>query len=294
MGLIPLLLALALILPGEALAAGQRIALVIGNSDYPVRKLLNPVNDASDVATLLVTKLGFARDDVIVERDTNAEGQRRALARFEQKLKTAPGAVGFFYFAGHGAQIAGRNYLLPAKNAIRSGEDAKALGLRVTDVLDAMRDGGASLMIVVLDACRDDPFPGGSRGSRGLQRENPPNGSLIAYAAAAEGTADDDERQRNGVYTRFLLRRLVEPGLTLEQVFKRVRGDVRQATNGRQEPEVLLALEGEQDFYFLGVTPDPRADEESFWLQARQLGSSEAYESYLAKYPRGRYGTPTK
>ena len=199
----------------QALApvAERRVALVVGNAEYVRAPLVNPVNDAADLAAAL-RRLGF---DVIERRNRNPDELRRDLVEFQDKL--GPGAVGLFYFAGHGVQAGrgGRNYLLPVGVDYRRERDAEVFGLDAGSVLARMEESGASLSVVILDACRDSPLPpeGRTSGSRGLGRMEAPSGSLVAFATAPGSTADENPRGRNGLYTQYLLRAIEVPGLRL-------------------------------------------------------------------------------
>jgi formylglycine-generating enzyme required for sulfatase activity len=227
-------------------AAPKRVALVIGNADYMRDPLVNPINDAADLAAAL-RRLGF---DVIERRNRNADDLRKDLIEFQDRL--SPGAVGLFYFAGHGVQ-AGRgskNYLLPVGVDYRRERDAEVFGLEAGSVLARMEESGAGLSVVILDACRNSPLPPEARssGSRGLGRMEAPSGSLVAFATAPGSTADENRGGRNGLYTQYLLQAIETPGLRLEDVFKQVRREVERASNRKQSPEEISKLTS--DFYF--------------------------------------------
>jgi uncharacterized caspase-like protein len=231
---------LALGLPAAAQASPEkRVALVIGNGAYQQAPLANPVNDAADLSAAL-RRLGF---EVLERRNRNSEELKRDLIEFQDKL--GPGAVGLFYFAGHGVQAGrGQNYLLPVGVDYRRERDAELFGLEAGSVLRRMEESGTALSIVILDACRDSPLPAEARssGSRGLTRMEAPSGSLIAFATAPGSTADENRIGRNGLYTQFLLRAIETPGLRLEDVFQQVRRDVERASNRRQSPEEISKL----------------------------------------------------
>ncbi len=182
----------------------------------------------------------------------NPDELRRDLADFQDKLN--PGAIGVFYFAGHGVQVGrGLNYLLPVGVEYRRERDAELFGLEAGSVLRRMEESGAGLSLLILDACRDSPLPteGRSTKTRGLGRMEAPSGSLIAFATAPGSTADENPNRRNGLYTEHLLKHIETPGLRIEDVFKRVRVDVEGATNRRQSPEEISKLTG--DFFFRAV-----------------------------------------
>ncbi len=228
-------------------AAERRVALVIGNSSYTDKPLRNPANDAADLAAAL-KRMGF---EVMERKNRTADQLRGDLSDFQDKL--SPGAVGLFYFAGHGVQAGrGQNYLLPVGVTYKRERDAEAYGLEVGSVLRRMEDSGAALSLVILDACRDSPLPpeGRSTASRGLGRMEAPSGSMIAFATAPGSIADDNASGRNGLYTQHLLAAIEAPGVRLEDVFKRVRRGVEKDSNRRQSPEEIMKLTSDEPFYF--------------------------------------------
>ncbi|MBM3226254.1 MAG: hypothetical protein FJZ47_21020, partial [Candidatus Tectomicrobia bacterium] len=227
-----------------ALAQQRRTALVIGNAAYETSPLKNPVNDAADMAAAL-QRLGF---DVALVRDARLRNMEDAIEAFNQKLRR--GGVGLFYYAGHGLQVAGENYIVPLGAKINREQDVRFETVHVGRVLGGMEDAGNEVNIVILDACRDNPFARSFRSSsqRGLAVSQAVRGSLMAYATAPGKTAADGSA-RNGVYTQELLRHMTTPGLKVEDVFKRVRLAVEDVTNGQQTPWETTSLRG--DFYFV-------------------------------------------
>src|SRR5260370_793985 len=172
---------------------------------------------------------------------------KQPIREFGHKLKG--GAVGVFYYAGHGVQSKGRNYLIPVDADIQSETDVEDLGVDVNLVLGLMDEAGNGLNIVILDACRSNPFARSFRSAaNGLAQMSAPTGTLIAYATAPGSVASDGDG-RNGLYTSELLKQMKEPGIPIEIVFKRVGTRVSAATRGRQEPWIALSLRG--DFYFV-------------------------------------------
>jgi len=290
--LLSLLLLMWLLLPApsaSAQPAEKRVALVIGNSSYADKPLTNPANDAEDLAKAL-RRLGF---DVMERRNRNPDQMRRDLIEFQDKLST--GAVGLFYFAGHGVQAGrGLNYLLPVGVEYRRERDAEVFGLEAGSVLRRMEESGARLSLLILDACRDSPLPpeGRSSGSRGLGRMTAPSGSLIAFATAPGETADENRGARNGLYTTHLLAAIETPGLRIEDVFKQVRRDVERASNRRQSPEEISKLTS--DFYFANpfapVRPDNRERiEAEAWALCRGAATVVPCEDYLSGWPQGQF-----
>jgi len=244
-----LLLALALLLCGAAPiqaapSAERRIALVIGNAAYPAAPLKNPVNDARDMARAL-RSLGF---DVIARENASLAQMEGAVNEFWGKLKK--GGAGLFYFAGHGLQVNGRNYLVPVDARLEAEQDARYKCMDAGLVLGRMENAGNGLNIIILDACRNNPFARSWRSAdAGLAKMDAPKGSIIAYATAPDSVAADGE-DKNGLYTEKLLQAMRAPGQPVEQMFKRVRDEVMRATKDKQVPWESTSLRG--DFYFTG------------------------------------------
>ena len=235
-------------------SAGQRVALVVGNGGYDPNnapELPNPVNDARLMATSLESS-GF---EVRLVTDADQAAMKAAIKAFGKQLMQAGGdAVGLFYFAGHGIEDEGHNYLIPLGAEIESEVDFHTDAVLMDWVLARMERAGNRLNVVILDACRNNPFEGKRGASQGLAQMNAPSGTLIAYAAAPKQLADDGEGE-NSPYTAALAEALVVPGLKIEDVFKRVRVAVEEATNGKQTPWENSSLRG--DFYFVPKAEDP-------------------------------------
>jgi hypothetical protein len=220
----------------------KRVALVIGNSRYETSPLRNPVNDANLVAGTL-REMGF---DVIARTDVNLREMQSAVRDFSRKIHN--GSIGLFYYAGHGMQSAGRNFLIPIGAQIEAEGDVVLEALDLNSVLEQMGQAQNRLNIVILDACRNNPFTRSFRGgSQGLAQVNAPAGTFIAYATAPGQTASDGKGQ-NGLYTQELMANMRSPGLPIEEVFKRVRVQVRQKSNGLQVPWDASSLEGSFSF----------------------------------------------
>ena len=269
-----------------------RVALVIGNSAYKVGQLSNPVNDARDMRAAL-RGLGF---EVLGGEDLNRVQMLKAVREFGQKIRG--GGVGLFYFAGHGVQVNGRNYLIPIGAEITSEAEVEYESVEAGFVLAQMEEARNRLNIVVLDACRNNPFARSFRsGSRGLTvTRGAPSGTLIAYATAADDVASDGAG-RNGLFTQELLSNVRTPGLTLEQVFRRTRTSVKSKSNGKQVPYEYSSVEGE-DFYFIpptvGVAPPVSAPvtesgEQSLWREIKDSGDARDLQAYLEQYPNGEH-----
>jgi uncharacterized caspase-like protein len=237
-----LVIVLLLMQSTKVAALEHRVALVIGNSDYKSAPLKNPVNDVRAMATAL-GKLGF---EVLTGENLNRKAMLQKMRAFREKL--GPESVGLFYYAGHGIQVKGQNYLIPVDAAVRSEAEIDEESVNLTNLLDRLDEAKNPINIVILDACRDNPFARSFRSlSHGLAQVDAPNGTLIAYATAPGRTAADGDGA-NGLYTEEMLRVIKIPGLKVEDVLKRVRAGVVQRTKGLQTPWDASSLIG--DFYF--------------------------------------------
>jgi hypothetical protein len=221
----------------------QRFALVIGNSDYEIAPLRNTVNDAKDMAQTL-RDIGF---EVIYKENISKDDMKRNIRLFGEKIRN--GDVGLFYFAGHGLQVKGLNYLVPVDAKLNSEEEAEYECIEVGFILAQMESARNDMNIIILDACRNNPFARSFRSSsRGLAPINAPRGTLIAYATGP-GSVASDGNGRNGIYTQELLRNIRIPNLGIEEVFKRVRVSVLNLTQSKQTPWESSSLT--RDFYFV-------------------------------------------
>lgn len=222
---------------------GVRCALVVGNGAYRLSPLKNPIRDARDVSASL-RRLGFT---VIQKNNASLREMEATMNQFYATLKQ--GGIGLFYYAGHGIQVEGRNYLVPVDARIDSESDVKFECLDAGRVLGKMEDAGNAMNIVILDACRNNPFARSFRStSRGLARMDAPTGSILAYSTAP-GSVAADGSGRNSVYTKHLLQHMRTPGLDINTVFIKTRMDVIQETDGKQVPWESSSLTGL--FYFI-------------------------------------------
>jgi len=241
----------------QTLFAQEKYALVIGNSNYSgISRLNNPVNDANDMEAVL-KDLGFTVDKVV---DGNLEQIENSVMNLRRKLGASRNTYGFFFYAGHGVQANGENYIIPIEaNNILNETHLRQRAVSLQFILDSLNDAGNELNMIVLDACRDNPFGWSRSGSRGLTVvSRAPSGSIVMYATGADSVAEDGSG-RNGLFTSYLLTNLRTPGLSVFDVFDRTMDDVIRATNGKQHPELSLRYPGAARA-FLGsrpVEPDP-------------------------------------
>lgn len=266
----------------------RRIALVIGNGAYGSAPLANPVNDARDMAESL-RRCGFG-----VARLENATRNQMATALRDFGDQLLRGGVGLFYYAGHGMQVQGRNYLIPVNADIQREDEVPYQALDAEAVLAKMETARNRLNIVILDACRNNPFGRGSRsGVQGLAQMDAPKGTFIAFSTAP-GRVASDGTGRNGLYTRHLLANLATPGLKLEDLFKRVRTGVLKDSAEQQMPWDSSSLMG--DFFFqpsTGQIPasatDAAALELAFWNSIKDSTRKADFEAYLNRFPSGTF-----
>ncbi|KYH02847.1 caspase family protein, partial [Bradyrhizobium sp. DOA1] len=302
--LCPLLLAVVLLLGAQPALAGKRVALVLANSAYQhAPSLANPVNDGSVMAKTL-KEAGF---DVVDSRhDLSALETRRVLRDFADSTRDADIAV--VYYAGHGIEVEGSNYLIPVDAKLERDTDVYDEALSLDRILVAV-DPAKQLRLVILDACRDNPF--GKRMKRtvasrsfgrGLAQVEPssPN-TLIAYSAKAGFTAQDGDGV-NSPFTVALSKHLTTPGLDVRRAFGFVRDDVLKSTGNKQEPFVYGSLGGE-DVPLVPVkvaaaqaapVANPQADIRRDYELALQVGNKAAWDAFLAQHPDGFYASLAK
>ena len=279
--------------PDAAPISERRVALVVGNSHYSFSPLRNPVNDASSMAGAL-GDLGF---EVTLKLDANQKDLQRAIIDFGDALEE--GGVGLFYYAGHGIQSAGGNWMLPIDAEIGKPEHIEVEAVGVNRVLARMAGAHNRLNIVILDACRDNPYEEKFRTAttRGLAQMQAPSGTYIAYATAP-GSVAADGRGRNSTFTSALLEVMSVPELKLEDVFKRVRASVQTETDGAQVPWTSSSITG--DFYFRPPAAIAGEEEEearpdtgfgalelALWEATDKTNTARGYEDYLKRFPDG-------
>ena len=301
----PLFLVFALIFGAEPAFAGKRVALVIANSAYQhAPSLANPVNDGTVMARTL-KEAGF---DVVDSRhDLSALDTRRVLREFADATRGADIAV--VYYAGHGIEVEGSNYLIPVDAKLERDTDVYDEALSLDRVLVAVEP-AKQLRLVILDACRDNPFGKtmkrtvASRGiGRGLAQVEPtsPN-TLIAYSAKAGFTAQDGDGA-NSPFTVALSKHLTTPGLDVRRAFGFVRDEVLKSTANKQEPFVYGSLGGDDvplvPAKAVAAAPaaplaNPQADMRRDYELALQVGNKPAWEAFLAQHPDGFYANLAK
>ena len=278
-----------------------RVALVIGNGTYENFPLANPVNDALLMGETL-RLLGF---DVIERIDATQREMKLAIFELGDRLEAAgKDAVGLFFYAGHGVQVDGQNYLIPLNAEISKERHVAIEAVGASWVLSQMEFAGNRVNFVILDACRNNPLTRGFRSQlRGLARMNAPTGSLVAYSTGPGEVAVDGEGA-NSPYTLALSRVMQTPGLPAEKVFKLVRDAVREATNDEQTPWEESSMTG-ADFYFKPLTaaltlpaPTPTSlpaetagTDRLFWESIKDSENPETFRAYLRQYPNGTFSS---
>ena len=268
-------------LSAERALAERRVALVIGNSTYKNASLnlTNPKNDSTDVADVL-RKLEF---EVIHASDANKRELEMALQKFARVATDADSAL--FFYAGHAMQYQGRNYLMPIDAELEDEISLRYQMVAIDDVRNAL-DRANGVKIMILDACRNNPLAdrliksvsGLTRAvgqTRGLARVDKTQGMVVAYATAADDVAQDGSG-RNSPFTTALLKRLQEPGLEIEMMFRRIASDVNSKTNGKQRPETYISLLSE---YYLNQS------DRLAWERVKDSGDPAALKDFIARFP---------
>lgn len=284
------LLACSVLSPAHANEVGERVALVVGNSAYSAAPLDNPKNDASAMATLLADA-GFQVDRQL---DAGQADLRKAVALFGQQIRSDKVKFAIFYYAGHGMQLDWRNYLIPVDARVRSAEDVRKQSVDVSELLRYMQETKNKSFLVVLDACRDDPFAGAFRPTaKGLSQFDAPVGSLLAYSTAPGNVAMDGNGS-NGLYTSHLLREFSVKNARLEDAFKRVRLNVRVESGGKQIPWESTSLE--EDLYLFPAVAKKLTEAEqevlfekevSAWMRVKSATSPEPLVAFIREFPSG-------
>lgn len=293
-----LVLALSVFAATSAWSA-TRLALVIGNSHYAVGPLTNPTNDAALMADTL-TAVGFK---VTHMENLGYREMQRAVVGFARDLRAAgEDAVGLVYYAGHAVQADGENYMIPVDADLQDALDLQIQTLEASTLMSSLDRAGNRLNMVVLDACRNNPFPAVSRsGSRGLAKIDAPHGTLLAYSTSP-GDVAADGNGRNSPYTKALAKAIRTPGVPVEQLFKQVRIEVMEKTGNKQIPWESSSLTG--DFFFLDKAPEPppvaaapaaapsanaQAADIEFWKSIAASTDPSLFRGYMEAFPNGLF-----
>jgi len=276
---------------GEPIRVQKKLALVIGNAAYQnATPLKNPINDALAMSAEL-RRLGF---QVTEAKDLSLQNMDRVIDEFTGRLER--GDFGMFYFAGHGVQVQLENYLIPVDYREGSEADIKYTAYPAYRVRDKMDYSGARLRVLILDACRTNPFRGQRSGAPGLApMRSDAEGSYIAYAAADNQPAADNPRENNGLYTKHLIESLRAPGLHLKEIFEQAKKAVFTASGRKQQPYTYDGIVGR--YYFTAPAPaaapapagvDPVAIEMEYW-KSLDRNDAESLDGYLTRYPNGQF-----
>ena len=292
----------ALIAPGTGAVGAERVALVVGNADYEhTTRLANPANDARDMAAML-RRLGF---DVVTATDLNREGLFDQIGVFQERARDAD--VSLFFYAGHGLQVDGTNYLVPVDARLEQKLDVRRRAVELGDVMAAM---GGGVNLVFLDACRNNPLAAPLARSMGLSRDAAATRglapvrraveTLIAYATDP-GEVAADGAGRNSPFTAALLEHLDTPGLSINDLLTRVKRSVRERTSGRQHPWTHDSLS--TIFHFLPPSVAPVRISETVgsvdwareeWKQIKGTSSAEVLETFIGRHGGSRYADLAK
>jgi uncharacterized caspase-like protein len=271
------------IVPASPATSSRRVALVIGNRDYLQQPLVNPVNDATDLDKTL-RALGF---ETKLALNLDRRALDSALNSFSAGVK--PGDTALFYFSGHGMEVDGQNYLLPVDFSAQAESDTKYEALAAGQVQERLQARGARTIIMIPDACRNNPWKG-SRGTGGGLAGMSGSGVYVAFAAGPGSTADDNRSERNGRFTKHLLASITQPGLSIDDVFNRVRENVAAETGGRQVPFSNSGLIG--GFSFREPVPAlpapvvPKTDAAAeAWALVKDSHIPEDFEDFAKSFP---------
>jgi hypothetical protein len=264
--------------------SNRRIALVVGINKYKYSNaaLRNPLNDARDMERIL-SEFGFQVDHAL---DVDYQHMEKAIDKFIAKL--GPGTVGLFYYAGHGIQIDGENYLLPVDFVLKDEADAKRTAYSASRLNDRMEGVKTDLNIIILDACRNNPFQGERRlgQGKGLALMNAGKATFIAFATGPNKTADDNPDEKNGLFTKYLLQALKEDPSCLNEVFDRTREKVYLASYRKQIPWAATNVIGR--FCFTGAKQGEESKEET--CKGKLPSSAESFSIDRNYAPSGTLG----
>jgi hypothetical protein len=277
---------------GWAASDPSRLALVIGNSAYQDMPLANPVNDAKAVAGLL----GQAGFTVSSHLNATRTDMMAAIERFAAEVRKSETKQVMLYFAGHGVQLDWRNYLLPVDAKAENSAQLRQTCIDLNQLIGELGRTKGKTFIIMLDACRNNPFGSSYQPEqKGLSQFDAPVGSLLAYATSPGNVASDGSGQ-NGLYTENLIRELSVRGAKIEDALKRVRLNVRLASQGAQIPWETTSLEQDVFIFDGGKTKLSEAEQEKLieedlaeWGRIKSSGKIDDYANYLRKFPNGRF-----
>lgn len=298
----PLAAVVLMLVLSTGVLAENRFALVIGNAAYATGRLANPRNDAEAVAKSL-SEVGF---NVTTVLDANHDSMRAAIVEFGRRLRGSDG-VGLFYYAGHGVQVNGENYLIPTGADIKDASEVALAAVNLSELLGAMEHGATALNIAIIDACRDNPFAVAGRSlARGLAPVSAPSGTLIAFATGP-GQVALDGTGPNSPYSGALAAEIPSAGLPLEEVFRRTRRKVLEVTKGQQTPWEHSSLTAE--FFFrpkvaeqeatlkpgerarvaAAAPEDTQIAEIREWEKIKGSADKAILKRYIQRYPNGYF-----
>jgi len=289
LGAIPPALALG---PAWSASDPSRLALVIGNSAYTDAPLTNPVNDAKAMAGLL-DQAGYT---VSSRLNATRTDMMAAIERFAAEVRKSETKQVLFYFAGHGAQLEWRNYLLPVDAKADTSAQLRSSCIDLNQLIGELGKSKDKTFLIMLDACRNNPFGSSYQPEqKGLSQFDAPVGSLLAYATSPGNVASDGSGS-NGLYTENLLRELSVKGAKIEDALKRVRLNVRLSSKGAQIPWETTSLEQDVFIFDSGKTKLSEAEQEKLleedmaeWGRIKSSGKTDDYVNYLRKFPNGRF-----
>ncbi len=282
-----------------AVAAPKRVALVIGNSAYQFTSpLLNPANDAR----LIAEKLRATGFEVLEHTNLGHQDMRRAFANYTSRIEQyGRDTVGLIFYAGHGLQVNGQNYIMPVDARIAKEADVEVDAINASTLMRSIALSGNKLNVIILDACRNNPYRAKFRSAaRGLARMDAPVGSLVAFSTAP-GMVAADGSGANSPYSQSLAKAITTPGLKIEDMFKRVRNDVYTQTKGAQVPWESSSIF--RDFYFAQPpTAAPAAtapagaanDAGKVWVTIQTTTSTAVLNAFIAQFPKSIYATFAK
>jgi len=285
-------------------ALAARLALTIGNDNYQfVPKLNKAVNDAESMA-LEFRKAGF---DVEVKKNTNYKGLVRSIDAFLSKIKKGDEVVVFY--AGHGVQLKTGPYLLPIDIEAENESEIEKFSFSLYDLTEKINEKKASFALMILDACRDNPFGTKTRSigtTRGLNAIEPAKGQMVVYSASrgqkALDSLNDKDANPNSVFTREFIAHMQKPGVRVDEVVRQVQDNVEMiASKIGHEQRPALYNESRGNFYFYApsakesdVAKSKSPPEDDFWMDTKNTGNKEAFEAYLNVFPNGKYANLAK